>query len=53
MFEFNNILNITLEVDVKNLPAYNLYLKKGFKVVSVRKNYYRDSDAYLMMREMI
>lgn len=47
--------NITLEVRVSNIKAQNLYHKYGFKVASVRKNYYSDTgeDAYLMMKNML
>lgn len=45
--------NITLEVNVNNINAINLYNKFGFKIVSVRKKYYGNDDAYLMIREMI
>ena len=38
---------ITLEVSEKN-SAKKLYLKYGFKIDSVRKQYYPDSDAILM-----
>ena len=52
MFE-NNVKNITLEVNVLNITAINLYKKYGFKIVSIRKNYYGCDDAYLMIREMM
>lgn len=39
---------ITLEVSSNNIPALNLYHNFGFKNVGVRKNYYEDSDAYIM-----
>jgi len=45
--------NITLEVRKSNVDAIDLYKKYGFKVVSVRDNYYGSEDAFLMMREMI
>ena len=45
--------NITLEVNVKNIDAIKLYEKYGFKVVSIRKKYYGNDDAYLMIREMM
>jgi len=45
--------NITLEVRKSNVDAICLYEKYGFKVVSVRNNYYGSEDAFLMMREMI
>lgn len=42
----------SLEVRVSNDPAINLYKKHGYKIVSVRKNYYSDhEDAYLMVKE--
>lgn len=45
--------NVTLEVRVSNEDALNLYKKYGFKVVSLRSNYYGKDDAYLMIREMM
>lgn len=42
--------NITLEVNVDNFSAINLYKKYGFEEVSIRKNYYGNNDAYLMIR---
>lgn len=47
------VSNITLEVNITNECALNLYKKYGFKVASVRSNYYGDDDAYLMIREMM
>lgn len=47
----NNIKNITLEVSEDNLPAIKLYIKKNFKTVSIRKNYYGNKNAILMIRE--
>lgn len=47
-----NVGRITLEVDVENIPAYALYLRMGFVVRSVRKQYYEKTrDAYLMSWE--
>lgn len=46
----SNIENITLEVNVNNIKAINLYKKFDFKAVSIRKNYYKSEDAYLMMK---
>ena len=48
-----NSNNITLEVRTTNESAINLYKKYNFKIVSTRKNYYGNEDAYLMIREMI
>ena len=46
--------NINLEVRISNHKAISLYEKFGFKIVTVRKNYYQDNheDAYLMLKEM-
>lgn len=44
--------NITLEVDKNNEVAISLYKKLNFKIVAVRKNYYKDSDGFLMLREV-
>lgn len=41
---------ITLEVRKSNIIAINLYKKFDFKKVSVRKKYYGNEDAYLMVR---
>ena len=48
-----NSNNITLEVRTTNEKAINLYKKNNFKIVSTRKNYYGNEDAYLMIREMM
>lgn len=47
-------LAITLEVRVSNVVAINLYQSYGFKIVSIRKDYYQDNneDGYLMLKEM-
>lgn len=42
--------SITLEVNVKNKVAISFYEKYGFKIVSIRKNYYKNNDAYLMLK---
>lgn len=47
-----NIENITLEVSTDNIKAINLYKKLGFREVSIRKNYYKDSNAILMLKEI-
>lgn len=44
--------NITLEVSENNYKAINLYNKLGFKKVASRKNYYKDSDGLLMLKEI-
>ena len=55
----DRISKILLEVREKNEPAINLYIKKGFEKVGLRKNYYRDfsgqppENAVLMTKEML
>ena len=44
------IENISLEVNVNNIAAINLYKKFGFEVVAKRENYYNNEDAYLMVK---
>ena len=44
--------NITLEVDCNNKAAINLYKKLGFEIASIRKNYYKDNDGYLMIKDL-
>lgn len=48
----NKCINITLEVNVKNKNALNLYEKLGFKKVALKEKYYEDSDGYLMLKEL-
>ncbi|MCM1053844.1 MAG: GNAT family N-acetyltransferase [Ruminococcus sp.] len=48
----NGCSNITLEVDENNLVGISLYEKFGFKKVSIRNNYYKNSNAILMMKEL-
>lgn len=51
-FADENKFKITLEVNTKNEKALKLYKKNGFKVVSIRKDYYGiDKDAFIMWRE--
>ena len=44
--------NITLEVSENNKNAINLYSKLGFMIVAKRKNYYKDSNGLLMLKEI-
>lgn len=44
--------NITLEVNVNNELAINLYKKYGFVVVSKREHYYGSEDALLMLKKL-
>lgn len=48
----SELLNYALEVSEENIPAINLYLKKGFIKQSVRENYYQNKDAYLMVKDL-
>lgn len=51
--ECSNVSNVTLEVDINNIEAINLYNKFGFVEVTKRHNYYNNGhDALLMMKEM-
>ena len=47
----NNLDNISLEVNVNNEAAINLYKKYNFNIVSIRRNYYNGDDGYLMVRK--
>ncbi|MDN5098834.1 GNAT family N-acetyltransferase [Aliarcobacter butzleri] len=42
--------NFSLEVKIKNIKAIKLYEKYGFKIKKVLKDYYEDSDGYLMIK---
>ena len=50
--DMNDCQSISLEVAEDNTPAIKLYSKYGFKKVAIRKNYYENKDAYLMVREV-
>ncbi|MGE5456316.1 MAG: ribosomal protein S18-alanine N-acetyltransferase [Ignavibacteriales bacterium] len=50
--EKNESINITLEANINNECAINLYKKYGFNEVTIRKNYYNGEDAIMMMRMM-
>lgn len=43
---------ITLEVNVSNNTAINLYKKHGYEPVKLLKNYYGDEDALLMIKRI-
>lgn len=49
----NKCINITLEVRKSNVVAKAFYKKNGFKEVSVRRNYYKNEDGILMLRELV
>lgn len=45
---------INLEVKTNNIPAIKLYEKKGFIIVNLKKNYYKDGeDAYVMRLNIV
>ncbi|MBE6139838.1 MAG: GNAT family N-acetyltransferase [Firmicutes bacterium] len=50
--KYKNIKNITLEVRESNKEAINFYLKNGFKEVTKRRNYYKDEDGILMIKNL-
>ena len=41
--------NITLEVNVNNIPAINLYKKYKFEEVGIRKKYYNNTEDAIIM----
>ncbi len=45
----NNVSELTLEVNHKNIPAINLYTKYNFKKVGERKNYYGANNNAIIM----
>lgn len=47
----HKINNIYLEVRKSNFPAISLYKKKGFLEVSIRKNYYDNSEDALILKK--
>lgn len=53
MLQIEGINSYSLEVAIDNINAINLYKKYGFNIVSTRKKYYNNKDAYLMVKEVI
>ena len=47
-----NVSQIFLEVRTKNIIAKKLYESFGFKPIAIRKKYYRDNDAIIMVKEI-
>ena len=47
--DINMISSVFLEVKKSNFKAINLYKKSGFKILSERKNYYKDGSCALIM----
>ena len=50
--KYKKINNVTLEVRESNKEAIRFYLKNGFKEVIKRKNYYKDEDGILMIKNL-
>ena len=50
--ETEGIKNITLEVRENNDVAINFYKKNGYEIVATRKNYYKEENGYLMMKNL-
>ena len=48
------MIGLTLEVSIANLPAQRLYARHGFKPEGIRKNYYQDTheDAVIMWNRL-
>ena len=49
MAKERKLSDITLEVNINNLPAINLYKKYQFKEVGLRKKYYNNVDDAIIM----
>lgn len=47
--KLKKLASITLEVNKKNIPAINLYKKYNFQQVGIRKKYYDNTDAAILM----
>ncbi len=48
------IKSMTLEVDVTNIPALNLYLHEGFRIIGIINDYYgKGVDAYHMEKGIV
>ena len=45
--------NITLKVNVNNFSAIKFYEKNEYKKINIRKHYYGNDDAYLMLKELV
>ncbi|MCR5786612.1 MAG: ribosomal protein S18-alanine N-acetyltransferase [Acholeplasmatales bacterium] len=48
----NKCQSIYLEVNSNNIQAISLYKSCGFEINHIRKNYYKDADAYAMIKEL-
>ena len=47
------VSTITLEVNVNNFSAIKFYEKNEYKKINIRKHYYGNDDAYLMLNELV
>ena len=47
------VSTITLEVNVNNFIAIKFYEKNEYKKINIRKHYYGNDDAYLMLKELV
>lgn len=47
--KLKKLASIILEVNEKNIPAINLYKKYNFQQVGIRKKYYDNTDAAILM----
>ena len=43
-----SVEQLFLEVSFQNKTAINFYTKNKFKIINIRKNYYKNSDAFVM-----
>ena len=50
LLKYKQDKKIMLEVRSKNINAIKLYQKYDFKIINIRKNYYKDDDAIIMER---
>lgn len=50
-YALKDVKNASLEVKTDNYSAIDFYLKNGFKKAAVRRNYYKEQDGILMIRE--
>lgn len=50
--KYKEAKNITLEVRESNLSAINFYIKNGFNQVTKRRNYYKEEDGILMIKNL-
>lgn len=48
-----NISSITLEVMEENYSAIHLYKKLDFKIIGIRKNYYKNKNALIMTKNLL